>query len=173
MAKITFHGDAGTYSLMASAMGVGAFISALILASLGRPYGRRLVIAFSVLAVTMCIGALSPNVWVLVALLTVIGAGQVIAASSANAMVQLDAEPAMRGRVTAIFSLTTQGVTPFGGLLAGAIAQLAGPRWAFGLGGVATFGALAIFGVLLYSDHAGASHRQVDPVIDPAPLPAT
>jgi MFS family permease len=175
MAKVTFHGDAGTYSFMASAMGVGAFISALILASLGRPYGRRLVIAFFVLAVTMCAGALSPNVLVLVALLTVIGAGQVIAASSANAMVQLDADPAMRGRVTAIFSLTTQGVTPFGGVLAGFIAQLAGPRWALGLGGVAAFGALAIFGVFLYSDHAGAAHRQPapDPVLDPSPLPAT
>lgn len=160
LAKVTFDGDAGTYSLTASAMGVGAFASALVLASLGRPYGRRLVIAFLVLAVTMCVAAASPNLGVLLVLLTVIGAGQVIAASSANAMVQLDADPAMRGRVTAIFSLTTQGVTPFGGVLAGAVAQLAGPRWAMGMGGIGALVAVVVFGGLLLRDHAQAPHRR-------------
>jgi MFS family permease len=173
LAKITFGGDAGTYSLMASAMGVGAFVSALILAAMGRPYGRRLVIAFLGLGAAMCAAALAPNLLILVLLLTGIGAGQVIAASSANAMIQLDAAPAMRGRVTAIFSLTTQGVTPFGGLLAGAVAQWAGPRWAMGLGGVACFVALSIFGRRLYRDHAGAPNRLPESVVEPAAISLT
>ncbi len=173
LAKITFQGDAGTYSLMASAMGVGAFVSALILAAMGRPYGRRLVIAFLGLGAAMCAAALAPNLLVLVLLLTGIGAGQVIAASSANAMIQLDAAPAMRGRVTAIFSLTTQGVTPFGGLLAGAVAQWAGPRWAMGLGGVACFVALSIFGRRLYRDHAGAPNRRLEAGVDTVAVPVT
>jgi MFS family permease len=171
LAKVTFHGNASTYSLMASAMGVGAFVSALILASLGRPYGRRLVIAFLVLAAALCAAALAPNLAVLVVLLTVIGAGQVIAASSANAMVQLDADPAMRGRVTAIFSLTTQGSTPFGGVLAGTVAEELGPRWAMGMGGIGAFVAIALLGALLLRDHAGAEHRR--PTLAAAPLPAT
>jgi MFS family permease len=177
LAKITFHGDATTYSLMASAMGVGAFVSALFLAAMARPYGRRLVWSFLTLGLAMCVGALSPTVVVLVAILTVVGAGQVIASSSANAMVQLDAEPAMRGRVTAIFSLTSQGVTPFGGVLAGGLAQLAGPRWAFGLGGVATLVALGFYGAALFRDHAGARHRAPAPEVEvearsaPGPAP--
>jgi MFS family permease len=171
LAKITFHGNASTYSLMASAMGVGAFISALVMASMGRPYGRRLVVAFLVLAAALLAAAVAPNLAILVVLLALIGAGQVIAASSANAMVQLDAEPAMRGRVTAIFSMTTQGSTPFGGVLAGVVAQELGPRWAMGMGGIGAFVAIAFLGSRLFRDHAAAEHRRPTPA--PAPVLAT
>lgn len=172
LAKITFHGDASTYSLLAAAMGVGALLSAFVLATIARPYGRRVVLAICTLATGLLVAAVSPTLTVLVAALTVVGAGQVITASSANALIQLDAEPAMRGRVSAIFMLANQGATPVGGMIAGVVAQVAGPRWAIGMGGVGAIAAVLVYGKVLVNDHVGAAHRRASSP-DPADASTT
>jgi MFS family permease len=146
MAKLTFRGNASTYSLMASAMGIGAFVSALIIASIRRPHGRRIALAVMGLGLTTCLGAVAPSFAIFLALVPLIGSAQVVAASSANAMIQLDSDPAMRGRVTAIFSLASQGLTPFGSLICGVVAQAAGARWGMAMGGIGALVAAGIFG---------------------------
>lgn len=157
MAKLTFHGNASTYSLMASAMGVGAFVTALVIASIARPHGRRLALAVVALGVTMCLGAIAPSFAIFLCLLPFLGSSQVVTGSSANAMIQLDANPAMRGRVTAIFSLASQGLTPIGSLLAGVVAQAAGARWGMAMGGIGALAAVVIFGRPLLRNRGAAA----------------
>ena len=96
LAKLTFRGTATTYSVMASAMGVGAFASALVIASIRRPHGRRLAVAALGLGVALCAAAFAPGLAVFVVLLPFVGSGQVVTASSSNALIQLDSDPAMR-----------------------------------------------------------------------------
>ncbi len=164
LAKVTFEGSASTYSLMASAMGAGAFVSALVLAALDRPYGRRIVLSTLLLGVAMVVAAMSPNLGILVVLLAVTGMGQVVTASSINALVQLDSSPAMRGRVTAIFTLTTQGVTPLGGVIAGTVADVWGPRWGLALGGLGAVAGLLLCGPVLFRHrHPGLRTVTVKP----------
>jgi MFS family permease len=157
LAKITFEGSASTYSLFASSMGVGALIAALVLANLDRPYGRRIILATCFLGAATLASSIAPGLAMLVVLLGLTGIGQVVTASSVNALVQLDADPDKRGRVTAIFALTSQGVTPVGGVVAGTIAEMAGPRWAMAVGGAGALIAALVFGPTLFAHHR---HRE-------------
>jgi predicted small integral membrane protein len=55
----------------------------------------------------------------------------------ANTLVQVRAQPALRGRVMGVWSMALPGMNPITGLVAGAVAQTAGPRAGFGLSGAA------------------------------------
>ncbi|HEY3941224.1 MAG TPA: MFS transporter [Acidimicrobiales bacterium] len=179
LAKLTFRGDASTYSLMASAMGIGALVSALVIASIRRPHGRRLAIAVLGLGLAMCLGAMAPTLTTFLLLMPLIGAGQVVAASTSNAMIQLDSDPAMRGRVTAIFSLASQGLTPAGSLLCGVVAQAAGARWGMAMGGIGALLAVGIFGLPLLRNRGPETDKlpgaeaevAVQPMAEPGPPP--
>jgi MFS family permease len=54
-----------------------------------------------------------------------------------NSTLQLRADPAMRGRVMALFAVAFLGSTPIGAPVVGAVAQAFGPRTAIAIGGVA------------------------------------
>jgi MFS family permease len=163
LAKLTFDGDAGTYSLMASAMGFGAFVVAVVLARIGRPYGRRVLFAVIAVGVSTLLASAAPSLLAFVALLPFIGAAQIVTASSANALIQLDAASAMRGRMTSLFSLTASGVTPLGGMIAGTVVELFGPRAGMAVGGVGALAAAALVGMPLLA------HRPAEvPVAEPA-----
>ncbi len=64
--------------------------------------------------------------------------------NSANATMQLESEPALRGRVMALYMTIVMGGTPIGSPIIGWVGQTFGPRWTL-LGG----GALVILGVVL------------------------
>jgi hypothetical protein len=96
LAKVAFDGDAGTHSLLASTMGLGALVSALGLSVMGRPTGIRLVGACTLLGSAMCLAAGAPTLVAAVCVMPIIGVGQLVIASTANALVQLDADPARR-----------------------------------------------------------------------------
>ena len=65
------------------------------------------------------------------AALVFVGYGSITFNSYAKTTLQLAADPAMRGRVMALWALAWQGSTPLGGPLVGWIAQELGPggRW--------------------------------------------
>jgi MFS family permease len=56
----------------------------------------------------------------------------------ANGVLQTHTEPAMRGRVMALFSVAFLGSTPIGGPIVGWVSQAFGPRAGLALGGLAT-----------------------------------
>jgi MFS family permease len=57
--------------------------------------------------------------------------------STTNALLQLNAVDAMRGRVMALWSIVFLGSTPIGGPITGLLARGLGVRWAIAIGGVA------------------------------------
>ena len=63
---------------------------------------------------------------------------------SANSLVQISTEPAMRGRVLAILMAIFAGGTPLGAPIVGRVADTLGPRWALGVGALAGVAAAAI-----------------------------
>jgi len=74
-------------------------------------------------------------------LLLPMGAAAVLFVSTTNAMLQLNAAPAMRGRVMALWAMLFLGSTPIGAPIAGLLASAVGARWAVALGGLATLAA--------------------------------
>ncbi len=118
-------GDATTTGLLQSARGLGALISALTIASLGRFKfkGRLLTIGSFAFPLLMLIFALVR--WIPLSLLVLVGSGLaiILVMNLANALVQTLAPDALRGRIMAIYSLTFFGVLPIGSLWAGASAE--------------------------------------------------
>ncbi|HWM08399.1 MAG TPA: hypothetical protein VNO82_03620, partial [Solirubrobacteraceae bacterium] len=72
-----------------------------------------------------------------------LGAVSVTFAAGINSAMQLAVEPAMRGRVMALYSVVFLGSTPIGAPLVGWIVEVAGPRAGLLLGAVAALVAAA------------------------------
>jgi MFS family permease len=99
---------------------------------------RQLVTAGFGLSVSMVAMALSPGLWLAVAFALPVGYSSIYLVSGSNAVVQLRADPQMRGRVLALYAMLFLGSTPIGGPLIGWLADVTNARVAVAAGGVAT-----------------------------------
>ena len=106
---------------MTAAMGVGAIVGGLVVAARGRTGLRPVTIAVAAFAVALALAALAPTLAVELIALALVGAASVSFMSSGNSTLQLAADPAMRGRVMALWFVALQGTTPIGGPLIGGI----------------------------------------------------
>src|SRR4051794_38433615 len=145
VARFTWHGSATTYAALTSAMGVGSVIGALASGARGRVSPALLAgssVAFGALTLA---AAGAPGLAVQIAVLVPLGAASVTFAAGVNSSLQLAAEPAMRGRVMALYSVVFLGSTPIGAPLVGWVAEAVGPRAGLAVGGTAALltGALA------------------------------
>ncbi len=157
LAKTTFHGGAGTYSLLTSCMGVGAVVGGLLAAHRARPTPRLLhglALTFGSLLAGV---AFAPTLAIAVVVIVLMGAASIGFIATANASLQLQADPAMRGRVMALSAMAFLGSTPIGAPLVGAIAQWTNPRIAIAVGSAAT---LLAAGLLSWR-HRSAPGRQL------------
>ena len=138
LAKFTFDGGAGLYSLFLVAMGAGAVLGGLATAFRSRPSTRLLACIGFVFGGAILAVALSPTqVWAVV-LLVPMGAASISFVATNNATLQLRADPSMRGRVMSLNAIAFLGSTPIGAPLLGYISDATNPRLALALGGVAT-----------------------------------
>ncbi|HET7173215.1 MAG TPA: MFS transporter [Nocardioidaceae bacterium] len=143
MATATFHKGAGEYGVLGSVMAIGSLCGALWAARRGNP--RRVVlvlsgVAFSVAEVT---AGLMPSYLTFALWLPLVGISAITLLNSLQMVVQLKVEPALRGRVMALYMMIFMGGTPFGAPVIGWIGQTFGARWTLVVGGLATFAAVA------------------------------
>lgn len=141
LARFTFGGGAGLYSLFTALMSVGSLAGALFSASRLAPTRRMLVgsgVAFGALMVAT---AAAPTVWLTGLLLVAVGTAMMLFMATANTTLQLGSDPAMRGRVMALYGVLFAGSTPLGGPLLGLISETWGPRVGIGLGGMLSLAA--------------------------------
>jgi MFS family permease len=129
-------GDAKTAGLLQSARGVGALISALMIASLGRFKFKGRLLTLGSIAFPLLMLVFAFVRWLPLSLLVLVGSGMaiILVMNLANALVQTMAHDQLRGRIMAIYSLTFFGLLPIGALWAGAFAEAAGEPAAVILG---------------------------------------
>lgn len=144
LASDTLHVGAGAFGMLSAAFGAGAFVGALVTASLRRASWRAFsggTVGFSVLML-----ALAPvhDVWLAAALLAAIGACFTLFAANANALVQLGSPDHLRGRLVALYMFAFVGLAPFGALLAGWLTDVGGTELAFGITGLTGLAAIAV-----------------------------
>jgi MFS family permease len=159
LAKDTFHGGAGTYSLLTACMGIGAVVGGLIAAHRSRPTPRLLQVLALVFGGLLAAVALAPTLAVAAVCIVFMGAASIGFIATANASLQLGADPAMRGRVMALYAMGFLGSTPIGAPLVGAIAEWTNPRVALLCGAVAT---VVAAGVLMWRHQAGLKRSGAD-----------
>ena len=145
VASKTFHGGSQSYGFMTAAMGVGAVFGGLYVAARGRTGIRALSTSAAAFGVLIGFAAVSPTLWIELIALACVGAASVGFLSKGNSTLQLNADPSMRGRVMALWSVAFMGSTPIGGPIAGAVAQHFGGRAGLVLGAAACVLA-ALFG---------------------------
>ncbi len=160
-AKLTFHGGAGTYSALTALMAAGAVVGGLVVASRSRPDIHRLTAVGVGFGILMMAVALSPTLPVALAVIVPMGALSIAFIATANATLQLRAEPSMRGRVMALYAIAFLGTTPIGSPLVGWISQASSPRTALAVGALATVAASVV---------TRAVHQRRRPLPAPTPL---
>jgi MFS family permease len=149
LAKRTFHGDAGTFSVLVALMGVGSLVGALFSASRARPTPGLLGGSCLIFGLLTGVTAVAPNLAVEETFLVLVGASSILFIATANSTLQLASTPAMRGRVMAVYAILFLGSTPFGGPIAGWVSQHFGPRYSLGVASVATLLTAAMAGTVL------------------------
>ncbi|HVV72743.1 MAG TPA: MFS transporter, partial [Verrucomicrobiae bacterium] len=98
--------------------------------------------------------AWTSNYYVALAALAVAGWGMLLFFSTTNTLLQTSASDAMRGRVMGIWALVFGGMTPIGGVEAGALSHALGIRWAVTLGAVVCAGAAFVVWLLVRGKRA-------------------
>ncbi|HUY74072.1 MAG TPA: MFS transporter [Candidatus Dormibacteraeota bacterium] len=139
MASFVFHSGASTFGLLMSFMGAGAFVGALVSASRAKPSHRLLAFAGIAFGALLIGAALAPTLPIELLVLLPLGAAMITFQATANSLLQLNSDPAFRGRVMALYVMVFLGSTPIGGPIVGWVAEQFGARTGLGLGGIATF----------------------------------
>jgi MFS family permease len=128
LAKDVFGGGAGLYGTMGAVLGVGAVLATLIVASRPHPTKGSVALALGAFGVTLAVVTVAGQLWVELVGLGLAGLTSVALGVSLNASLQLGSDPAMRGRVIALFFLIANGSNVIGGPISGWIAQTWGVR---------------------------------------------
>jgi MFS family permease len=168
MARYAFHGTAGTYAALTTAMAVGAVTGALVSGTRERIESNLLATAAFAFGAFSLVAAAAPTLGLELVALAVTGAASVTFAASINSTLQLEAAPAMRGRVMALYSVVFLGSTPIGAPIAGWLAGAAGPRSTLVMAGVAALiGGMGLKLALrpraeLQAEHAADGAQAVD-----------
>src|SRR3954471_11881069 len=144
MATQVFGKGAGEFGLLGSAMAVGSLTGALLAARRVRIRLRLLVVAALGFGVAEIVAGLLPSYVAFAVFAPVIGFCTLTLLNSANATMQLESDPAIRGRVMALYMTIVMGGTPLGSPIIGWVGQHLGARWSLMIGG-----ALTVAGVLL------------------------
>jgi MFS family permease len=126
----------GGYGVMGSAIGVGAVLGTLGLATLSNVKRRGMLVLVSVfiLGASLMAFAVSRSFELSLVILALTGASQMIYLTTNQTILQLTVPDELRGRVMGIYMLS-QGMMPVGGLLGGALAEAtSAPTTVFALG---------------------------------------
>lgn len=164
LARFTFEGSADTFGTMFAALGVGAVAGGLYTATRGERPSSSLVRLAYALGVAIATAAVVSNLWVEYAVLVLVGASATAFLTLGNSVLQLHSAPEMRGRVVALRAVAILGARPIGAPIVGWIGEHLGPRYALGVGAVATL-AVALWAQrrLAAADQSapltGADHR--------------
>jgi len=145
MATQVFHKGPGEYGLLGTTLAVGSLTGALLGARReGRPRQRLVVLAGLAFGTVEIALGLMPSYLTFALVTPVLGLCLLTMLNAANTTVQLSVDPAMRGRVMALYMMLVMGGTPLGAPVVGWVGATFGARWTL-IGG----GGLTIFGVLL------------------------
>ena len=150
LARDVLHEGAHGFGLLMAAVGVGAIIGALAVASLGKgrpPFSLLLGSAGAASGFTLLLAGIR-TFWAAMLVLTLVGLAQIVFLASCNSTLQLVVPDRMRGRIMSLYAFVFVGVTPLGSIIVGTIAEWFGVAAAYALSGVAALAFILGLGLL-------------------------
>jgi MFS family permease len=155
------HEDARGFGLLMSSVGAGAVVGAVAITLFRRD--RPSLGALAGAAATLCAGvaalAFVGHFAAAALVLAVLGCCQIFFTTGCNTTLQLSTPDALRGRVMGLYALAFAGMSPFGSLLVGTVAEHFGVRVACagsGGGGLAVIAVVALVATRLKWQNLGA-----------------
>jgi MFS family permease len=126
-AKVIFHGNASTFGLIDSFIGVGAISGALFLATRvgGTDASRKKILRNNTIIFGLGLIGFSYMTSFPIAMVFAIisGFGMMAQTTMTNTIIQTTVAPEMRGRVISYFAMSYFGMMPVGSLLVGTVSQ--------------------------------------------------
>ena len=159
MAVTVFGTGPGGFGLLSSMLAIGSVTGALFSARRAKPRAILLLASAFFMAVGLTAAAAMPTYLSFGIALMAVGWCAQTFMTTANSTVQLWTEPAMRGRVMAIYMGIVQGCTPLGAPLVGWVANHYGARWSMIVGAAAGLLATAA-GIRYLVRHRGLRVRR-------------
>jgi MFS family permease len=147
----TFHGQASAYGTAMAFLGVGAVGGGFIAARRHTHSLRALAVSAILWGSLILAASMAPNFPVELALLVLVGSASTTFNAMAKTVLQLRSAPNMRGRVMSLWFMAWQGSTIVGAPLVGAIGGSIGPRFALGIGGLASLIVGLVYGRVSWS----------------------
>ncbi len=141
--RASFGGGPSLIGTAFTAVTAGSLAGAVIAAARGAPGPRTIAPAAAIMAGSMAVTAVAPNVPTALAGLAGVGLAWSLVLVSVIAVLQ-SADPHMLGRVMSLFAVVLLGGTSAGGPIAESVATMAGPRAPFLLGAAAAAAAIII-----------------------------
>ncbi|GEK19420.1 MFS transporter [Cellulomonas persica] len=136
MARSEFGKGAGEYGILGSVLAIGSLTGALLAARRERPRVRLVIGAAFGFGIASGVMALMPTYTSFAIACIPVGLASLTMMTAANATIQMTTEPAMRGRVMALYMIVFLGATPVGSPIVGWIGETFGARWSIGIGSI-------------------------------------
>ncbi|MEJ5912897.1 MFS transporter [Pseudokineococcus sp. 1T1Z-3] len=137
MATQTFGRGAAEFGVLGSIIAIGSLTGALLAARREQPRLRLVFGAAGAFGLAAVVAASMPTYTSFAVALVPVGLTALTMMTAANAYVQSTTDPAMRGRVMALYMMIFMGGTPVGAPLIGLVGDVLGPRWTIYIGGIA------------------------------------
>jgi len=143
----SLHGGDAAFTFLYTVFSIGALTSALLVAQRGLVRMHHILLGAALFGTALLLLAAAPNIQFAVPIVFFVGITSILYFTATTAIVQVEADPAMHGRILALQSVLLIGTAPIGGPIDGAIADAFGARTPLVLGGVVSIAA-AVWGYL-------------------------
>ncbi len=155
MARGEFNKGAASFGLLGTFIAVGSLSGALISARLEKQRNTMFVIRMgTVFSIAVMALSIMPTYTLYAIWLPFCGFTALTMLITANSLMQMHSDPAIRGRITGIYLLIFMGGTPFGSLAIGYLVEAIGVRGSVAVcGGISLVGMIAIW--IYYKDKVG------------------
>jgi MFS family permease len=161
IARYVLHEGSVALGFLTAAVGFGAFVAALSLASRKAATRYQLFFGATAFAILLAGVAASQNIYLTLVLLGGLGAAGATFGTTANTSLQIATPDHLRGRVVSLYMLLFAGSTPIGGYFTGWMAERFGTQTA-----IAALAAMCCVGVavggLYYITHRSEVARTAD-----------
>lgn len=144
---LEFGQDADGFGLLSSILAIGSLAGALVAAGRDRARIRVVIGGMALFGIAALTSVFMPTYWTYAITLMFTGFAVVTTLTTANGYVQTTTDPALRGRVLALYMAVLMGGTPVGAPIVGWIAAEYGPRVAILAGAIGAFTAFAVGGI--------------------------
>lgn len=167
MVKLAFDADAEWFGYAEVFSGAGSTVAGFVVGSLDRPTAKTVGLGAMALGAATMLTGMAPALLIFSMLMFLVGLTAVGFMTTSMTVTQANAEPAMRGRVSALQAVASSGTMPIGSLAVGGLIAGVGVRTTMVLAGATAVAAgLALF--LAERRRPSASWVDTTPAVEPA-----